>query len=164
MAGLRALLVDLGFAGVRTYIASGNAVFRTNGPTGAELEVLLERAIAERIGPALDVMVRDLGWWEGAMARNPFPEDSAERPSKVLMTVLKGTPSAEAARAFEALAVAPDKCRVIDDVAWLVFTDAQSLKAYTPAAYRRLGFCGTGRNWNTVVKLREIAAEVVASG
>jgi uncharacterized protein (DUF1697 family) len=47
---------------------------------------------------------------------------------------------------------------VIGDVAWLVFTDAQGLKAYTPAAYRRLGFPGTGRNWNTAVKLREIAA------
>jgi hypothetical protein len=36
----------------------------------------------------------------------------------------------------------------------------QSLKAYTPAAYRRLGFAGTGRNWNTVVKLQAIAAEM----
>ena len=161
MAQLRAMLEDLGFTGARTYIASGNALFRSDRP-GAELEALLEREIAARIGPTLDVMVRDLDAWRAMMAQNPFPEDSAELPSKVLMTVLKGAPTEEAARAFEALAVAPDKCRVIGDVAWLVFTDAQSLKAYTPAAYRRLGFPGTGRNWNTVVKLREIASGMEA--
>jgi uncharacterized protein (DUF1697 family) len=159
MAELRAVLEDLGFTGARTYIASGNALFRSDRPR-AELEALLEREIAARIGPTLDVMVRDQDAWAAMMAQNPFPEDSAARPSRVLMTVLKGTPTPEAARAFEALAAPPDKCRVIEDVAWLVFTDAKSLKAYTPAAYRRLGFAGTGRNWNTVVKLQAIAAEM----
>lgn len=163
MAELRAALTGAGLEGVRTYIASGNAVFR--GPERrprAELEAMLERLIAERIGPELDVMVRSLAEWEAMVAECPFPEDAAERPSKLLATALKGTPELEAARAFEALAVAPDRCRVIGDVAWLTFTDAASLKAYTPAAYRRLGFSGTGRNWNTVRKLGEIAAEVAA--
>jgi uncharacterized protein (DUF1697 family) len=159
MAELRRLMEDLGFEGARTYIASGNAMFRSDRPR-EELEGLLEREIAARIGPMLDVMVRDLDTFEAAMAQNPFPDDAAERPSRVLMTVLKGTPEPAAAQAFEALAVPPDKCRVIGDVAWLVFTDASSLKAYTPAAYRRLGFAGTGRNWNTALKLREIAGEM----
>ena len=163
MAELRALLAELGLEGVRTWIASGNAVFRTFGPVGAELEALLERSIAERIGPRLEVMVRDAGEWDRMIAGNPFPEDAAERPSKLLATVLKGTPDEAGARAFEALAVAPDRCRVVGDIAWMVFTDAASLKAYTPAAYRRmLGASGTGRNWNTVVKLQALAAEVAA--
>lgn len=160
MAELRALLADLGLEGVRTYIQSGNAVFRTHGPVGAELEALLEDAIAERIGPRLDVMVRNLGWWDGAMAANPYPEVAAERPAKLLMTVLKRTPDDGGARAFEALAEPPDRARVIGDVAWLVFTDAGSLKRFTPAGYRRtVGCTGTARNWNTVVRLRAIAAE-----
>ena len=36
MADLRELLTDLGFDGVRTYIASGNAVFRSDELAGAE--------------------------------------------------------------------------------------------------------------------------------
>lgn len=163
MAELRALLDALGFEGVRTYIASGNAVFRSSGPTGAELEALLEREIAARIGPALDLMVRDQAQWDAILAQNPFPEDAAERPSKLLVTILKGRPEPDAARAFEALATGPgEKCRVIEDTAWIVFTDAGSLKNYTPAAYRRLGFAGTGRNWNTAVKLQALAAQVEA--
>lgn len=163
MADLRAAMTDVGLQGARTYIASGNAVFRDpERRSRAELEAFLERLIAERIGPELDVMTRGLAEWDAMIAGCPFPEDAAERPSKVLATALKGAPAPEAARAFEALAIAPDKCRVIGDTAWLVFTDAASLKAYTPAAYKRLGFSGTGRNWNTVRKLREIAAEVAA--
>jgi uncharacterized protein (DUF1697 family) len=160
MVELRALLEDLGFTDVRTYIASGNAVFRSNGPVGAELEALLEDAIAERIGPRLDVMARDADWWAAAMAACPFPEVAAERPSKLLMAVLKRAPGPEAARAFEALADPPDQAKVIGDVAWIVFTDAASLKRFTPAGYKRtIGCSGTGRNWNTVVRLQALAAE-----
>jgi uncharacterized protein (DUF1697 family) len=164
MAELRALLLDLGFDGVRTYIASGNAVFRSDELTGAKLEALLEREIAKRIGPSLDVMVRDAVAWDRLIAANPFPDDAAKRPSRLLVTVLKNVPNEEGIEAFEALMESPDKCRVIDDVAWIVFTTANSLSRLTPAAYRRtLGVSGTGRNWNTVLKLRDLAAQVAAS-
>ena len=77
--------------------------------------------------------------------------------------LLKNTPNKDGIRAFEALVEPPDKCRVMDDVAWIVFTAAGSLSKLTPAAYRRtLGVSGTGRNWNTVLKLRDLAAQVGA--
>ena len=165
MADLRELLMDLGFDGVRTYIASGNAVFRSEELAGAKLEALLEREIAKRIGPSLDVMVRNASAWDRLIAANPFPDDAAERPNKLLVTVLKNTPNKDGIRAFEALVESPDKCRVMDDVAWIVFTAASSLSKLTPAAYRRtLGVSGTGRNWNTVLKLRDLAAQVGAEG
>ena len=165
MADLRKLLMDLGFDRVRTYIASGNAVFRTNELAGAALEAVLEREIAKRIGPSLDVMVRNACAWDRLIAANPFPEDATTQPSKLLATVLKRAPTQEGAHAFEALLDSPDKCRVIGDVAWIVFTAASSLSKLTPAAYRRtLGVSGTGRNWNTVLKLQELAAEVAADG
>jgi uncharacterized protein (DUF1697 family) len=165
MAELRALLEALGFAGARTLIASGNAVFRSSGPTGAELEQLLENSIAERIGPALDVMVRDADAWTKIVAGNPFPQDAAERPSKLLATVLKAAPSEAGARAFEAAVAAPLKAKVVGDVAWVVFTDAAALgKLLAPAMFRRvLGVSGTARNWNTVVRLQALAADLAAA-
>lgn len=165
MAELRVLLGDLGFAGARTWIASGNAVFRDPaGRDRAALEALLEREIARAIGPALDVMTRTAAEWEAILAANPFPDDAVERPNKLLVTALKATPSEAGARAFEGLARAPDRCRVVGDTAYLTFTDAGSLKGYTPAAYRRtLGCSGTGRNWNTAVKLAAMARELAAA-
>ena len=156
-AELKALLDDLGFEDARTLLATGNAVFRSTGAKGAELEALLERSIAERIGPTLDVMVRDAAQWKRIVAGNPFPEDAAEQPSKLLAVVLKVKPTAEGARAFEAGVAAPEKAKVVGDVAWVVFDDARSLgKMLTPAGMRRtLGGSGTARNWNTVVKIRD---------
>ncbi len=164
MDDLRALLTELGFEGVRTYIASGNAVFRDpEERSRAKMEALLEREIARAIGPALDVMCRTAGEWEAVLAANPFPEDAAERPNRLLITALKAAPSEAGARAFEGLARPPDRCRVLGDTAYLTFTDADSLKGYTPAAYRRtLGCSGTGRNWNTATKLAQMAQALAA--
>ena len=164
VAELKALLDDLGFTDVRTLLATGNAVFRSEGPKGAELEALLERSIEAKIGPRLDVMVRDAAQWKRIVAGNPFPEDAAEHPSKLLAVVLKAKPTAEGARAFEAAIVAPEKAKVVGDVAWAVFADARSLgKMLAPAAMKRtLGASGTARNWNTVLKIRD-AVETLAA-
>ena len=163
MAELRALLEGLGFEDVRTLLATGNAVFRSTGPGGAALEALLEREIAARIGPQLDVMVRDALQWKRLAAANPFPEDAAERPGKLLAVVLKGKPAAAGARAFEAGVQAPEKAKVVGDVAWVLFTDARSLgRMLSPAVMKRtLAVSGTARNWNTVQKIAQ-AAEAAA--
>ncbi len=160
MAALRAMLQSMGFSDVRTLLASGNAVFRSHGPTGAELEQLLEAAIAEHIGPKLDVMVRDASAWARIVAGNPFPAESDATPSRVLATVFKSAPPAEAARAFEAAVTGPEQARIVDDVLWAVYPEGIAGSQLTPALFRRhLGsLVGTARNWNTVRKLQEVAS------
>lgn len=150
----------MGFTEVRTLLASGNAVFRSNGPTGAELETILERAIAEHIGPKLDVVVRDARAWASIAAGNPFPDESDAIPSRVLATVFKAAPSAQAARAFEAAVTGPEKARIVGDVAWVVYPEGVAGSTLTPAFFKRhLGpLIGTARNWNTVRKLLEVAS------
>jgi uncharacterized protein (DUF1697 family) len=121
MAALRETLGALGCTDVRTLLASGNAVFRSPGPAGAELEAILERAVAEHIGPKLDVMVRDAAAWAKIAAANPFPDESVALPSRVLATVFKSPPSREAAHSFEAAATGPELARIVDDVLWAVY-------------------------------------------
>ena len=160
MAELRAVLEGLGFTDVCTLLASGNAVFRSRGPAGAELEAILERAIAEHIGPKLDVLVRDAPAWAKIAAGNPFPEESEAIPSRVLATVFKSPPSTQAASAFEAAATGPERARFVEDVLWVVYPDGVAGSQLTPAFFKRhLGaLIGTARNWNTVRKLREVAS------
>jgi uncharacterized protein (DUF1697 family) len=50
MADLKTLLIDLGFEGVRTLLNSGNAVFRSKGTNGVDLEEALETEFAKRAG------------------------------------------------------------------------------------------------------------------
>lgn len=163
MADLRGLLSELGFTDVRTLVATGNAVFRSPGPAGAELEALLETAIAETIGPTLDVMVRDAAAFARIVQSNPFPDDSAAMPSRVQATVFKTAPTPDQARAFEALVRPPEKARVLADVAWLVHPNGISASPLRPAdwkaAFGRLS--GTARNWNTLSKIHAAAQALV---
>ena len=136
-------------------------------PKKATVQIALLRGVMpmgrNRVPMAeLRKLLADLGF-DGVRTYNPFPDDAAKQPSKLLVTVLKSAPNKDGIRAFEALIESPDKCRVINDVAWIVFTAASSLSKLTPAAYRRtLGVSGTARNWNTVLKLRVLAVEVGA--
>jgi uncharacterized protein (DUF1697 family) len=81
-------------------------------------------------------------------------------PSRVLATVFKTAPNADAARAFEAAVNGPEQAEVVDDVAWVVYTDGVAGSRITPAVWKRHfgGLIGTARNWNTVRKLAEVAA------
>ncbi len=159
MGDLRRVLAGLGFQDVRTLLTSGNAIFRSAGPTGPELESILERQIAKEIGPELDVIVRDADAWSKIVAGNPFPDESERMPSRVLATVFKTRPGLEQARAFEAAVTGPERAKIVDDVAWVVYADGVAGSRLTPAFWKRhLGaLTGTARNWNTVQKIAEVA-------
>jgi uncharacterized protein (DUF1697 family) len=163
MADLRALLQDLGFEEVQTLLATGNAVFRTDKFAGPDLETLLEHEIAARIGPRLDVMVRDLAAFRQILADAPFPAEAAAMPSKVLGTVFKTAPSADQAHAFEAAVSGPEKAKVVGDVAWVVHLNGVAASNVTPQVYGRAfgKLSGTARNWNTFGKILA-AAEALA--
>ena len=164
MADLRVALESVGLEDVRTVLASGNAVFRTDGAAGAALEALLERTIAEKIGPKLDVMVRDADAWAEIVAGNPFPADSAAIPSRVLATVFKEPPDPAAARSFEEAVSGPERAKVVGDVAWIVYPEGIAGSQVTPALWKRhFGqLRGTARNWNTICRLQQLAAELAS--
>ena len=57
MAELRQIAVELGLAGPKTYIASGNLMF-TSDRNETALKAQLERRIAEHMGSPVGVMIR----------------------------------------------------------------------------------------------------------
>src|SRR6186997_1339114 len=80
MADLAALLTGLGLEDVRTYIASGNVVFRA--PSGGRaLASRIERAIEEATGLDVAVLLRTPAELAKVVERNPFL-DGAPASSK----------------------------------------------------------------------------------
>ncbi len=101
MADLRALAGDLGFEAPRTLLQSGNLVFRS-APTGAELEALLERESAKRLGLATDFLVRTADQWARIVAANPFAAMAQDDPSHLVVMPLKAPPDAVGLEALRA--------------------------------------------------------------
>lgn len=78
MEEFRALLDELGLRDARTYIQSGNAVFRSEKPGGA-LSGLIADAVLRRFGFRPAVLLRTLADLEAALAACPFRGAAGEK-------------------------------------------------------------------------------------
>jgi uncharacterized protein (DUF1697 family) len=157
MAELRNLLVQLGFANVRSLLQSGNIVF-TGGSRTARLERLLETEVEKQLGVQSDFFVRTADEWKQIIARNPFREEATRDPGHLLVMVLRAAPDAPAVRALQASIQGREVVRAAGAHLYLVYSDGIGRSRLTNALIeKKLGTRGTARNWNTVLKLNALA-------
>ena len=157
MADLRAWLADLGFDNPRSLINSGNLVFGGEAG-GVELEARLEREAEARLGLKTDVFVRTPAEWDALIAVNPFPAEAEDHPSKLLVMLLKTELPADTVAALRAAITGPERMQARGRALYVDFPEGQG-KSTLDRDWRRtkLAPTMTGRNWNTVLKLRALA-------
>ena len=158
MAELTALASEIGLDAPRTLLASGNLVFGAEA-TAAELEDRLECAIATRFGLASEVLVRDRAALDAVIAANPFRDAAEARPAKLVVhfhrePVPADYPAALAADNPRSERIAAHGRELYVDYAEGI-ADSKLDRVMKLARHRRLN---TARNWNTVVKLRDLLA------
>lgn len=148
MAELRAMCEALGFREVRTYIASGNVVFRT-GLSEAKAKAALEGALRDYAGKPVGVALRTAAQMARALAANPFAQAA---PNRAVLIFLDQAPPADALAAV--------KHRKDEQIAlgereiYVHYGEGMAdSKLVVPAAK-----AGTARNLNTVAKLIEMAS------
>jgi uncharacterized protein (DUF1697 family) len=157
MADLLGMLAALGLAGGRSLLQSGNLVFQGDGRTGAELEALLEAETARRLAVHTEYMVRDAGQWQAIVDQNPFSAEAARDPGHLLVMVLKDAPDAKAVEALRAAIRGPERVEGGDRHLYVVYPAGVGRSKLTVSRIENiLGRRGTGRNWNTVLKLAEM--------
>ena len=158
MADLRALLNELGFVDGRSMLQSGNLVFRAPARGAAELERLLEGEAKKRLGVDIDFFVRTADEWKTVVAQNPFRAEATRDPGHLVVVFLKNAPNATAVKTLQTAISGPEVVRAKGRHAYIVYRDGIGRSRLTHALIeRRLGTRGTGRNWNTVLKLRALA-------
>ncbi|MBW9064138.1 DUF1697 domain-containing protein [Rhizobium herbae] len=152
MADLKAVCEKAGFSDVKTYIQSGNVLFRSD-LAAANAAKVLDMALAEMMGKAPGVMVRSRSQLEKIAKNNPFPD---AKPNYLMVNFL---PEKAPADALDNL-VAPDgeEVHVAGHEIYVHYPNGSGrsklkLPALMPA---------TSRNLNTVRKLAELAAEMEA--
>jgi len=156
MAGLRALCAELGWEDVATYIQSGNVVFTGSGETGA-IEAGLEKAIEGAFGLAVPVIVRTAAEWTKLAACNPFAKVARDEPNRLQLLVSKRPPNADAAEQLMARARAGESVEAACGALWFHFPAGVGASKLTPALIdKACGSPSTGRNYRTVMKLKEM--------
>jgi uncharacterized protein (DUF1697 family) len=154
MADLRELLAALGMQDVRTLLQSGNVVFRSRVHTAAQLERLFEQAALKRLGLETDFFVRTATEWKEIVAGNPFPKEAKLDPSHLVVGFLKEAPDPANVTALQKAIVGREVVRAKGRQAYVVYPDGIGRSRLTSALIeKKLATRGTGRNWNTVLKL-----------
>ncbi|MEK7952152.1 DUF1697 domain-containing protein [Luteolibacter soli] len=161
MAKLKETFAGLGFADVKTYLQSGNVVFRTKKKTApAKLASEIEAAISHDFGHQVSVLVLTPGEIEHVAAHNPlWPKSGGELThfhatflfdpvSKATFDALK-LPAAEGERALLSKGVVLLHCP----------HGYGNTKLNNTWFEKALKVRATTRNWRTVQALREMAAD-----
>jgi uncharacterized protein (DUF1697 family) len=84
MKELAALCTAAGLQDVRTYIQSGNVVFKS-ALSERKVQAELEKRLADKMGKKIDVMVRTAAALRSILSANPFPHG---KPAQIVVVFL----------------------------------------------------------------------------
>jgi len=148
----RAMAEAMGLGNPRTLLASGNLVVES-GRDPTELEAAIEAETETRFGRRIEALVRTPDQWAALMAANPFPDAAVTDPSRLLVMVMKGPIAPGAVEALRAFAVGEEAVEAVEGNLYMWHPDGIGSSRMAEKAQPRLIGTGTGRNWNTVLKL-----------
>ncbi len=146
MSELRQLCERCGLTDVATYIQSGNVVFRSPR-SEASVKKLLEAALAKQLGKPCGVLLRSAKELDALLADNPFPDAP---PNRVIVLFLDQDPAPESWKAI----VTPGGEELAASGRHLIihYPSGQGPSQLKLPHHK----AGTGRNLNTVRKLRQM--------
>jgi uncharacterized protein (DUF1697 family) len=158
MADLKEAVAGLGFGDVKTYLQSGNLVFRAPKAGDDTLAARISRAIADHSGMAVHVLIRSAAEWDEVVGNNPFPR-AAELPKTLHALVLDRQPEQARIDDLQGKGFGSEEWKIVGGTLYLHTPDGMGKSVLGNSIERRLKVPMTGRNWNTVLALREMAAE-----
>jgi uncharacterized protein (DUF1697 family) len=157
MDRLRALCAELGAKNARTYVQSGNLVFEAAG-SATNWEAKLEKKLAGESRLPVSVIVRTAAQMSAVFAGNPFLKEKGIDAARLAVSFLQQAPAKAALDALAALKIGSERFHCAGKNIYLHcpngFADSK-LYLLDKVLKQRT----TTRNWNTVTKLCEMAAE-----
>jgi len=152
---LRKPFENIGFAGVSTFLASGNVVFETQAP--GETDALTERIEGEleaTLGFPVDVFLRTAGELEAMAGHRPFPADELEGSGgKLQIMMLRGRPSPETEAELLSLATTQDRLALDGKELYWLPAGRMTDSGLDLKAVERLVGSNTMRTANTVRRI-----------
>jgi uncharacterized protein (DUF1697 family) len=156
MGQLAAILEELGCSPVKTYIQSGNAVFRSVERDAFKLAESIAVAIHRQRGFQPQVMLQSLQDLEKVLAANPFPQADGQ-PNTLHIFFLAGEADPAKVAALEAIRAESERLELTTDVLYLHAPGGVGRSKLAASAERLLGVPATARNLRSLRAIAEIA-------
>ena len=157
MQDLRNLFAAAGCEDVRTYIQSGNVIFRATPSVSQGLPVQITSQIAERFGYRTPVLLRTAEQLRDVIVNNPFLQTGA--PEETLHVVfLADLPSPRRVDDLDPRRSPPDAFVVRGQEIYLHLPRGMATTKLTNDYFdSKLATTSTARNWRTVTTLLGLA-------
>jgi uncharacterized protein (DUF1697 family) len=160
MAELKALFDALKLRDAKTYLQSGNVVFRSDETNRAVLTRRIEDGIRKKSGMEVKIILRTTDELREVIAANPLPPED-RNPSGLLVAFLGGTIADTAQALLSSLKIPSEELHFGKQELYLYFTDGMARSKIANAlTEKKLGVNVTARNWNTVNALLKMGEEI----
>jgi len=157
MKDLIEIFVWAGCVDVRTYIQSGNVIFRAAPEERARLPGLITTAIAKRFGYSVPVVLRTADEIAGVLSDNPLLI-SGVSADELHVLFLADLPAGRCVEDLDPGRSPPDEFAVRGREVYLRLPNGVARSKLTNAYFdSKLATTSTGRNWRTVTKLFELS-------
>jgi uncharacterized protein (DUF1697 family) len=157
MSQLRHWLETMGMGRPHTVLQSGNAIFDTALRSSARLESTLESRARRDLGLATTFIIRTADEWEDLHGRNPFPQEAVDDPGHLVVVCLKASPSSRQVAALRSATTGRETMASHGRDLYVAYRDGIGRSRLTTTLIERtLGTPATGRNWKTVLRIRQV--------
>jgi uncharacterized protein (DUF1697 family) len=161
MEALRALYESLKLQKAQTYVQSGNVIFETDERDMARLAKRIEDGMEQKFGFRPDVILRTAAEMRDVVARNPFAKRRGIEPGKLLVSFLATHPEKEAREKVRQMKCDPEELLIEGREIYIYFPNGAGRSKLNWAGLGKvLKTPATGRNWNSVRKMLEMAEEL----
>ena len=158
MDALRALYAMLGLKSPQSYVQSGNVVFLSDEKDLMALSKRIQTAIQKGFGFRPDVVLRSSMELRTVISRNPFAKRQGIEPAKLLVAFLANAPGKTARENLKKFDTRGEELHFHGNEIYIYFENGMGQTKLSWAAIEKaLSTSYTGRNWNTVSKLLEMA-------
>jgi uncharacterized protein (DUF1697 family) len=161
MDKLRGSCEGLGFKSVKTYIQSGNVVFRDGKLSSGALSKKLGDCIVRDFGFPVEVISRTGEEMQRIIDDNPFTKERGIDLSKLHVAFLPQAPATSALKRLQELTLAPDRTVASAGEIYFCFPNGVSGSSlWKHPLDKVLSLPATMRNWKTVTTLCQMAMEL----
>jgi uncharacterized protein (DUF1697 family) len=154
MADLTALFEELGATEIKTYLQSGNVVFKAKSTCNSQV---IEKAILDKLGLEVPVLLLSSDHLERIFQENPFLLKDAKNPEQCYVTFLWEKPTTQLIKGLEVPQNESGRFSVSRQCIYIRCPDGYGrTKINNQFFENKLKTVATTRNWKTVSALREL--------
>jgi len=161
MADLSLLYKSLGYKDNKTYIQSGNVIFKAKeGLTEPEMSQQIEAGILRKFTYTVPVMIRNVNELKSLYKNNPYLSEPGFDASKMAVIFLHDEVTDMQMEKMRNVNYPPDKYQLSGREIFIYCPNGFGrTKLYTNFFEDKMKVTGTARNWKTITSILELAEE-----